>query len=116
MAFVSHVSGAVHPVPPLPPSKSHFLRFFPPPPASYVPRPPPSAPTYLRPSRQHLIFGYNFNQPVVDMKEWPHSLLLLSFGHAFDQTVRGLGLPPRLEVRRQKQCRCRCRGGSMPSC
>lgn len=47
---------------------------------------------------QQLVFGHNFNRPIVGMKEWPASLVLLSFGYAFNQTVIGVALPPRLEV------------------
>lgn len=47
---------------------------------------------------QQLVFGHKFNRPIVGMKEWPASLVLLSFGYAFNQSVIGVALPPRLEV------------------
>lgn len=46
---------------------------------------------------QQLIFGHQFNRPVSDMKEWPRSLLLLSFGHSFNQSLEGVNLPMFLE-------------------
>lgn len=56
------------------------------------PSPPP-----LTSPHQQLIFGYEFNRPIAQMKEWPATLLLLSFGHAFNQSLDGVSLPRCLE-------------------